>query len=119
MMVKPLALSALIAGTMLLVGCSENLARFSIASTGSLPVKMEKGGEIVKGKDCRTKVLFWEVGNTANRISGAVAKALDSAAVKGHPSDALQNVDISYSRWSVLFFGRNCFIATGQPVTVK
>ncbi|WP_334089448.1 hypothetical protein [Helicobacter typhlonius] len=63
--------------------------------------------------------MFWDVGNTQNRISGAVANALDVAAKQGLPSDALQNVNISYSTWSVVLFGRNCYTATGQPVTVK
>lgn len=118
-MKKSLLLVAVVCGATFFVGCSDNLARFSVASTGSLPVKMEKGGEIVKGKDCRTKILFWELGNTNNRISGAVSDALNKALKKGHPSDALQNVDISYSRWSVILFGRNCYTATGQPVTIK
>lgn len=67
---------------MLFAGCSTNLARFSLASTGSLPVKMEKGEGIVKGKDCRNRILFWELGNPANRISGAVGDALNLAVKK-------------------------------------
>lgn len=118
-MVKSLLSIALISGAVFFAGCSNNLARFSLASTGLLPVKMEKGGDIVTGKDCRTYILFWGIGNANNRVSGAVADALNVAAKKGEPSDALQNVDISYSSWSAFFFGRDCFIAKGQPVTVK
>lgn len=99
--------------------CSHNMARFSVASTSSLPVKMEKGEAVVKGKDCITSILFIPIGNSNNRISGAVGKALDIAHKKGYPSDALQNVDISYSYWSIILFGRDCWIASGQPVTVK
>lgn len=34
------------------------MARFSFASTSSLPVKMEKGESVVKGKDCITRIFF-------------------------------------------------------------
>ncbi|WP_334094583.1 hypothetical protein, partial [Helicobacter typhlonius] len=118
-MVSKSLLFGTLLGAVLLAGCSNNVARFSVATTGSLPVKMEKTDKTVKGKDCITSILFWDVGNTQNRISGAVANALDVAAKQGLPSDALQNVNISYSTWSVVLFGRNCYTATGQPVTVK
>lgn len=82
-MTKSLLSIALVSGAMLFIGYSNNIACFSVASTGSLPVKMEKGGDVVVGEDCRTHILFWTIGNSNNRVSGAVADALNVATKKG------------------------------------
>lgn len=106
-------------GALFFSACSQNMARFSFASTSSLPVKMEKGESVVKGKDCITRIFFWYTGNTNNRISGAVSDALNKAHKKGQPSDILLNVDISRSYWSAFFVARDCWNAEGIPATAK
>lgn len=59
-------------------------------------------------------ILFWTIGNSNNRVSGAVADALNVVAKKrGSLLMALQNVDISYSSWSAFFFEQDCFTAKG------
>lgn len=101
----------------LMTGCSQNVAKFSVATTGnlSLPSSLSKG-KTIEGKDCITRFFGIPFGNTKNRVSNAVGKALDEAAKKGEPSDALVNVDIRSSYWSIIIFGRQCIIAKGQPV---
>lgn len=117
---KKLALFSLLAlGGFALVGCSQNVARFSVATTGNLPLQNVEKGDTVKGKDCITRIFWFGLGNTQNRVSGAVGAALDQASKNGKPSDALVNVDVRHSAWSAIFFGRDCFIATGQPITIN
>lgn len=119
---RKLTLLGLVLGSLLFVGCSQNVARFSVATTGNLPMKDVEKGDLVKGKDCITTVFFFGLGNTQNRVSGAVAKALEKAVKKGNsekPADALVNVDISHSYWSAIFFGRDCYTAKGQAISVK
>ena len=99
-------------------GCSTNMARFSMATTSNLPVTNLKKGNIVEGKDCITQVLWWSFGNTQNRVSGAVANAIDRSVKKGDYADALINVDISHSYWNALLFGRDCITAQGQAISV-
>lgn len=99
-------------------GCSQNLARFSVATTSNLPMTDLTKGEYVKGKDCIFTFLWWGFGNTSNRVSGAVAKALEVSAKKGGPSDALVNVDISESSWQFII-GRNCIWAKGQAIELN
>ncbi len=114
--IKSLIIIAL--GGVILTGCSKNIARFSVATTGNLPLQNVEKGETVKGKDCRTYIFGFPLGNTQNRVSGAVGKALDQASKKGRPSDALVNVDIRSTWWTILIFGRSCLVASGQPITV-
>ena len=40
----------LIAAGLFFTGCSQNLARFSVASTGNLPMQNVEKGDYVKGK---------------------------------------------------------------------
>ncbi|MGX2984423.1 hypothetical protein ACWIWK_02970 [Helicobacter sp. 23-1048] len=117
---KMFKISVACAFALLLGGCSQNLAKFSVVSTGnvSLAEKSEKG-DYVEGKDCIHEVLFWSLGNRFNRVSGAVGKALEKAAKKGQPADALVNADIRASYWSIFFYGRNCIIAKGQATGIK
>ncbi|WP_394959528.1 hypothetical protein [uncultured Helicobacter sp.] len=102
-----------------LSGCSNNLARFSMATTSNLPVTNVQKGEIVKGKDCITEILWFGIGNTQNRVSGAVANAIEQSVKKGNHADALINVDISHSYWSAILFGRDCITAQGQAISIK
>lgn len=109
-----------IIAAVLMSGCSQNLAKFSVASTGNVPLaSSSEKGEYVQGKACISKVFGISFGNKQNRISEAVAKALEVAAKKNQPADALVNVDIRASNWSLLFFGKNCIIAKGQAVGIK
>lgn len=93
-----LSLVAIVLSVLVLSGCSQNLAKFSVASTGNAPLasNIEKG-EVVQGKSCITRVFGIPFGNRNNRISDAVGKALEVAAKKNQPADALQNVDIRAS----------------------
>ncbi|MGX3045548.1 DUF6567 family protein [Helicobacter sp. T3_23-1056] len=119
-MTKYLSVCAVAVLALFMAGCSQNLAKFSVASTGQAPLASNIAkGETVQGKSCITKVFGISFGNRNNRISDAVAKALDNAAKNNQPSDALTNVDIRASSWSLLFFGKNCIIAKGQPIGVK
>lgn len=117
-MKKSLLLGAVV-GMFVLAGCSQNLARFSVASTGNLPLQNVQKGEYVKGKDCVWRIFGIPLGNTQNRVSGAVAKALEKAAKGSEANDAMVNVDISSSYWSFLIIGKSCITAKGQPITVK
>jgi len=107
----------ILGSALLLCGCSQNLARFSIVSTGAtpLPNNIQKG-EYVSGDDCIRRILFFTFGNTANRISGAVADALENAAKKGLPADALINVDITTSYTNLLLYESDCIEAKGQAI---
>ena len=93
-----LSLVAIVLSVLVLSGCSQNLAKFSVASTGNAPLasNIEKG-EVVQGKSCITRVFGIPFGNRNNRISDAVGKALEVAAKKNQPADALQHVDIRAS----------------------
>ncbi len=101
----------------LLCSCSQNIARFSIVSTGAtaVPNTVQKG-QYVSGSDCIRRILFISFGNETNRISGAVANALERAAKKGLPADALINVDISSTYKNFIVYGSNCIVAKGQPI---
>ncbi|MBQ7078261.1 MAG: hypothetical protein IJM92_01040 [Fibrobacter sp.] len=101
----------------LICGCSQNLARFSIVSTGATPLANNvQKGEYVTGSDCIRRILFFTFGNKENRISGAVADALEKAAKKGLPADALINVDISTSYTNLFLYESDCIDAKGQAV---
>lgn len=111
----------LIAAGLFFTGCSQNLARFSVASTGNLPMQNVEKGDYVKGKDCVWRLFGFPLGNTQNRVSGAVAKALEQSA-KGRGNagaDALTNIDISSSFWSLIIIGKSCITAKGQPISIK
>lgn len=113
-------LSVACAFALILGGCSQNLARFSVASTGNVALASDsKKGEYVEGEDCIHHIFGISFGNTQNRISGAVAKALEKATKRGEFADALINVDIRARYWSVFFYGQNCIVARGQAVGVK
>ena len=113
-LVASLALSSLI-----FVGCAQNIARFSVASTSNIPIANSTKGEYVTGKECVNVILGIPLGNLQNRVSGAVAKALEEAQKKGQPADALINVDISVSFWSAIIYAQNCVTAKGQAIGVK
>ena len=100
-------------------GCSQNIARFSVASTGNIPIANATKGDYVTGEDCIHNIFGISLGNEENRVSGAVAKALEAAQKKGQPADALTNIDISASYWSILVYGRDCITAKGQAIGVK
>lgn len=103
----------------ILSGCSANLARFSVASTGNIPISNSSKGEYVEGKDCTFNLFGFPIGNTQNRISGAVAKALEEAHKKGQPADALTNVDVSSNYVGIWIVGRDCVTAKGQAIGIK
>lgn len=86
-----LSLVAIVLSVLVLSGCSQNLAKFSVASTGNAPLasNIEKG-EVVQGKSCITRVFGIPFGNRNS-------KALEVATKKNQPADALQNVDIRAS----------------------
>ena len=117
-MSKSLVFSVVL-GAFVLSGCSANLARFSVASTGNIPIANTTKGEYVEGKDCVTTIFGFPIGNTTNRVSGAVARALEEAHKKGQPADAVTNVDVSGKWWSIWIVGRDCITAKGQAIGVK
>ncbi len=111
---------ALALGVVFLTGCSQNMAKFSAVSTGNVSFSKDaQKGEYVEGKDCIHSVFGKTFGNTRNRVSGAVANALEVAVKKGQPGDALVNVDIRESRWSIFIYGKSCIIAKGQAIGIK
>lgn len=111
---------ALALGVVFLTGCSQNMAKFSAVSTGNVSFSKDtQKGEYVEGKDCIHLVFGIPFGNSNNRISGAVAKALEKAVKKEQPADALVNVDIRASYWNIIIYGRNCIIAKGQAIGIK
>ena len=118
---KKSLLFGIVVGALFFAGCSQNVARFSVASTGNLPLQNVKKGDYVKGKDCIWYLFGWPLGNTQNSVSGAVAKALEVAAKKDKEgvgaSDALVKVDVSASFWTLLIIGKGCYTAKGQPIT--
>lgn len=64
-------------------GCSQNLAKFSVASTGNVSLASNsKKGEYVQGKACISRVFGIPFGNKNNRVTEAEAKALEVAAKK-------------------------------------
>lgn len=118
-MTKFSLVASVVLGAFVFAGCSANLARFSVATTGNMPIANATKGNYVEGKDCITFIFGYPVGNTTNRVSGAVANALEEAHKKGQPADAVTNVDISSSYWSILIVGRDCITAKGQAIGVK
>lgn len=109
----------LITSIFIFAGCSQNLAHFSMASTGNLPITNLEKGNYVTGQECITFILGIPIGNFQNRVSVAVSNALENASKAGFHADALTNVDISVSAWSILLFGQNCVTAKGLPVVIK
>ena len=110
---------ALLCGLLLLGGCSTNLARFTIASTNNVQTANLKKGNIIEGEDCITDILGIPIGSMNDRISRAVANALEAAHSSGQPAEALINVEISMRNWTVILFGQSCVIARGQPVSTS
>jgi hypothetical protein len=102
-----------------LCGCSQNLARFSLVSTGNVPLAGVEDGEYVVGKDCIRRILFFTFGNRNDRITGAVVNALERADKKEFPSDALTNASISHSSANFLLFSWDCYEAKGKAISVK
>lgn len=76
---KTIVVLALLCGIAFFCGCSQNLARFSLVSTGNVPLADVEDGEYVTGKDCIRRILFFTFGNRNDRISGAVVDALEKA----------------------------------------
>lgn len=112
--------ASVIFGAFVLAGCSQNLARFSVATTSNVPIANSTKGNYVESKaECITVFLGIPIGNMTNRISGAVASALEEAHKKGQPADALINVDVTHTYWSALLVGRDCVTAKGQAIGVK
>lgn len=111
---------AVILGAFVLAGCSQNLARFTAVSTTMIQLpETNKKGDYIAGKECVNYIFGIPLGNQNNRVSGAVAKALENAHKQGQPSDALTNAEIASSWWSILIFGRDCITARGQSIGVK
>ena len=100
---KSLIVGTFLGGAFFISGCSQNIAKFSVATTGNMnmPSNLQKG-TTVEGKDCITRVFGIPFGNRNNRVSNAVGKALDMATKKGQPNDALVNVDIRSSSWNII-----------------
>lgn len=109
-----------ILGAFALSGCSQNLARFTAVSTTmiQLPETNQKG-DYVSGKECINYIFGIPLGNHNNRVSGAVAKALENAYKNGQPADALTNAEVAQSYWTTIIFGRDCVTARGQAIGVK
>lgn len=119
-MTKFSLVASVVLGAFVFAGCSANLARFSVATTGNMPIaNATKGNYVESEAECITMFLGIPIGNVANRVSGAVANALEEAHKKGQPADAVTNVDISSSYWSILIVGRDCITAKGQAIGVK
>ncbi len=116
---KTVLVLSLFCGMVLFCGCSQNLARFSLVSTGSVPLAGVEDGEYVTGKDCIRRILFFTFGNRNDRISGAVVDALEKANEKELPSDALVNASISHSSADFLLFSWDCYEAKGKAIRVK
>lgn len=100
------------------VGCSTTLGTYSFASTGNIPIEA-KTGNYVEGSDCIHSVFGISFGNKENRITIATAKALENANKKGEPDQALSNVVITQSDWSILFYGQNCINVIGQATGIN
>lgn len=112
-----LALASL-CGAVFFCGCSQNLARFSLVSTGNVPLANVEDGGYVVGKDCIRRILFFTFGNRNDRITGAVVNALERAEKKELPSDALVNASISHSSADFLLFSWDCYEAKGKAIRV-
>lgn len=115
---KFILFSILLLTLVVFYGCSHSLARFSVATTSNLPLTDVKKGENIEGKDCLYYFLGIPLGNTQNRISNAVGDALDKAHEAGQPADALVNVHIKTSGWSIILFSGDCVYAAGQPIAI-
>lgn len=117
-MSKSLVFSVVL-GTFVLSGCSttENMARFTFASTANITTIKTNEGEFIEGKECLSviPILGITTGSTTNRISGAVAKALEDGRKKGIPADALVDVDISHTHT----FTEDCVVAKGRVVGIR
>lgn len=76
---KTVLVLTLLCGMALFFGCSQNLARFSLVSTGNVLLSGVEDGEYITGEDCIRRILFFTFGNRNDRISGAVVDALEKA----------------------------------------
>lgn len=118
-MTKFSLVASVVLGAFVFAGCSANLARFSVATTSNVPIANATKGNYVEGEDCLTMFLGIPIGNTTNRVSGAVAKALEEAHKQGQPADALINVDVTHTFWNAILVGQTCVTAKGQAIGVK
>lgn len=119
-MTKFSLVASVVLGAFVFAGCSANLARFSVATTSNVPIaNATKGNYVESEAECITVFLGIPIGNVANRVSGAVANALEVAHKKGQPADALINVDVTHTFWTAILVGRDCITAKGQAIGVK
>lgn len=98
-------------------GCSTPLAHYSIASTNTVPIPMQKG-DYFEGESCVFNLLGIPFGSLGFRESKALAEALKKAQEAGFDADALSNVTIEATGWTAILFGQSCIKATGQVITV-
>lgn len=69
---KSLIVGTFLGGAFFISGCSQNIAKFSVATTGNMnmPSNLQKG-TTVEGKDCITRVFGIPFGNRNNRVRNA------------------------------------------------
>lgn len=103
--------------TSTLMGCSSSLGRLSLVSTGATPISENtKKGAYYNGSSCIRRILFFHFGDEINRLSNAVADALEEAANDNQPADALINVEMRESYFNILIYGSNCIDVKGQAI---
>ena len=104
----------------LMVGCSTNLATFSLASTGNVPISGLDKGDYVTGESCRFHLFWIPFGNSENRVTIATADALEKASRQGFHAEAMSNLSVWHTSWGILgLFGADCIKAKGQPIKLK
>ncbi len=102
--------------SLILAGCSNNIALFSVASTENFQMDVEKSNYYVEGSDCVFNIIGIPIGNVTNRIGKATAIALEEATKKGFHAEALTNVQVDHTFWTAVFFGQDCIHVRGQPI---
>ena len=103
---------------LILVGCSQPLAHYSIASTNNMSIRGAEIGDYFEGESCVWRIFGIPTGSMQFRESDALAKALQEAHKAGHKADALSNVTIESTSWTALLFGKSCIVAKGQATSV-
>lgn len=105
--------------SMLLVGCSSFIGRFSVVSSENIGLE---SSEFVEGAHCIWSSFGIDIGDisqTDYRIDSAIKDAIKNAKKLGIKANALASATIETQSWNAIFIGRNCIIIKGRASFIK
>ncbi len=111
---RPLAL-ACAAALLLCSACSTRLGDLTVASSKNIPTEFDEIASNVEGEDCVVIFLGIPIGTMNPTVDGAIDDALE-----GYPTaDALSDLSIHASNWTVILFGQSCVTVKGDAISTR